>query len=653
MNHLRSVVSRSIGFRSRNLFSPYIRFASTGHRNVAIVAHVDHGKTTLVDAVLRCATAGTDNATPALNARVMDSNDLERERGITILSKVTSMTYADTNINIVDTPGHSDFGGEVERVLSMVDGICLVVDATDGPMPQTKFVLSKALKMNLTPIVVINKVDRPTARIEEVENEVFDLFCSLDANDTQMEYTTLYASGKEGWAENAMPDWTDETRTKTMSPLLDTIIKDIPTPRIDPGPDFKMLVTIMESDTTVHLGKLLLTGRIYGGTCAPGQKVMVIKHTGEVLDGESTVVKMFKRVGTSRVEINEVEAGDIITLAGVADGKVADTILASNSADLTPIQGPVLDPPTISMMFSVNDSPFVGNPENSGGTKLTSQLLKDRLRKEAETNIAIRIYNESFSVDGRESVEVHGRGELQLGILIETMRREGFEISVSPPKALMKKSEDGKLLEPIEEVVIDVPDIHGGKTMEAVIARKGEMMDSVMSEDGLRSRLTFSIPSRGMIGLRGELTTMCRGDCIVNAVFLEYQLHRGKIGDIRKGVLIASAEGIATEYALTKLEARGELFIGPTEKVYMGMIVGEHSRSNDLEINVAITKKLTNVRAAGKDEYSRLQPPRKMNLENYLGYIAPDELVEVTPKAIRIRKSHLNPSLRKGPKASR
>ncbi|GBG27996.1 Tyrosine phosphorylated protein A [Hondaea fermentalgiana] len=615
-------------------------------RNVAIVAHVDHGKTTLVDALL----SSTDART-ALNDRVMDSNDLERERGITILSKVTSMPHGEKTINLVDTPGHSDFSGEVERVLSMVDGICLVVCATEGPMPQTKYVLSKALALGLLPVVVINKVDRPTARVAEVENEVFDLFCSLDANDDQLEYKTIYTSGKDGWSSLALPSEGElESFKGDMTPLLDTIVGTIPSPRIDKTTsDLRMLVSIMESDPSIHLGKLLLTGRILSGSLKTGDTVHVMNPDGKTVDDAATVVKLMKRVGTARYEIDGSTAGDLVTIAGILDGRVGDTICAQSAASHGPLKAPKLDPATISMFFAVNDSPLAGNKESSGGSKLTQQMLMERLHSEALTNVAIQIEKETRNIDGRESFEVHGRGEMQLGILIESMRREGFELSVSPPKALFIEDDEGKKLEPVEEISIDVPEEIAGKVMELVIGRKGDLTDASLNEEGSRRKMSFHIPSRGMVGLRAEITRMCRGDCIVNSVFFEYQPHKGRIGDSRKGVILSSAAGIATSYALDSAEARGELFIGPNTDVYQGMIIGENSRSEDIEVNITKTKKLTNIRAAGKDDTVRLTPPRVLTLEDAIGYINSDEIIEVTPHAIRLRKSVLG-SVRKARK---
>lgn len=622
-------------------------FASTPDgdkfRNVAIVAHVDHGKTTLVDALL----SSTDART-ALNDRVMDSNDLERERGITILSKVTSMPHGNKTINLVDTPGHSDFSGEVERVLSMVDGICLVVCATEGPMPQTKYVLSKALGLGLLPIVVINKVDRPTARVAEVENEVFDLFCSLDASDEQLEYKTIYTSGKDGWSTRKLPDESELEGFKgDMTPLLDTIVATIPSPRVDEStPELRMLVSIMESDPSIHLGKLLLTGRILSGRIKTGDTVHVMNPDGTTVDSAASVIKLMKRVGTARYEIDGSSAGDIITIAGILDGRVGDTICAPAIANLGPLKAPKLDPATISMYFSVNDSPLAGSKEHSNGTKLTQQALNDRLRSEAFTNIAIQVARETRNIDGRESFEVHGRGEMQLGILIESMRREGFELGVSPPKALFIEDDDGQKLEPVEEITVDVPEDIAGKVMELIIARKGDLFDAALNEEGSRRKMSFHIPSRGMVGLRSEVTRMARGDCIVNSIFYKYEPHKGKIGDTRKGVILSSAAGTSTSYACAAAEPRGELFIEPGSEVYQGMIIGEHSRNEDIEVNITKTKKLTNIRAAGKDEAIRLTPPRVMTLEDAIGYINSDEIIEVTPASIRLRKSILG-SVRK------
>ena len=606
-------------------------------RNVAIVAHVDHGKTTLVDALLQASTTKT-----AVNesGNTMDSNDLERERGITILSKSTSMTYGDALINIVDTPGHSDFGGEVERVLSMVDGICVVVDGTDGPMPQTKFVLSKALELNLTPIVVINKIDRPTARLDQVENEVFDLFCSLNASDAQLDYKTVWAIGKLGWSSLTLPPAGELAKVgRDMKPLLDTIVSTIPAPRTEAG-GFRFLVSIMESDPGVHLGKLLLTGRVVSGSVAPGDRVVVMNPDGTRVGDTTAVIKIFKRVGLQRFEVPHAEAGDIVTLAGVLGGRVADTICAPEEEARGPLRGPVLDPPTISMFFSINDSPLAGHKEYSGGNKLTTQQLKQRLLKETESNIAIQVLD-ARAVDGRDCYEVMGRGEMQLGILIENMRREGFELAVSPPKAILKKSADGELQEPLEEVTIDVAEAHAGMVLEALMARKADLIDSVPSDDGTRRRGIFKIPTRGSVGLRSEMIRKTRGDVIMNLRFLGYEKYRGKIADTRRGVLVSMDTGTSTNYALDLLQERGELFIGTSEQVYSGMIIGECARDNDMEVNPTKQKKLTNIRTTSKEENVRLTPPRQFQLEDLLGYLADDELLEVTPLKLRLRKSIL------------
>ena len=468
-----------------------------------------------MDALLK---ASQRDAHTNLNDREMDSDPLEKERGITILSKSTSINYDNCIINIVDTPGHTDFGGEVERVLSMVDGICLIVDATDGPMPQSKFVLMKALEKKLRPIVVINKIDRPTARIQEVENEIFDLFCSLNASDDQLEYPTVYAVGRDGWASLSLPSLTGSTSLSDhkfeneITPLLDTIVSTVPNPVPENGDEFRMLATIMESDPSVHLGKILLTGRVGSGEVHPGKKVVILSPEGEN-KGESTVVKLFKRVGTRRYEIDNAIAGDIVTVAGVAGARATDTLCALEEEHRGPVSGPKLDPPTISMYFSVNDSPLAGKPLFSDGTKLTSQLLQERLLKETESNVAISV-SSAIPVDNRDCYEVQGRGEMQLGILIENMRREGFELSVSPPRALMKKDENGKRLEPIEECTIDVAEEITGKVVDVLMHRKGEMIDTAGSEDGTRRKSVFKIPTRGVVGLRSELIRLARGDVV-------------------------------------------------------------------------------------------------------------------------------------------
>ena len=594
-------------------------------RNIAIIAHVDHGKTTLVDRLLQQSGSFRENQRVA--ERAMDSNDLERERGITILAKATSILWQGTRINIVDTPGHADFGGEVERILNMVDGALVLVDAAEGPLPQTKFVVSKALKMGLKPIVVINKVDRPDARPHEVVNEVFDLFASLDASDEQLDFPILYGSAKEGWMAES-PEGPKEAR---MQPLFDLVLSHVTPPHVEEGP-FRLLGTILEANP--YLGRVV-TGRITSGTVAPNQPVKVLDHDGRLVE-QGRVSKVLAFRGLERVALDEASAGDIVSLAGLPNATVAHTICALEVTEPLPAQP--IDPPTLSMTFRVNDSPLAGTE----GDKVTSRMIRDRLLREAEGNVALRV-TES---DERDSMEVAGRGELQLGILIETMRREGFELSVSRPKVLFRRNDHGDLLEPIEEVVIDLDAEHSGIVVQKLSERKGELLEMRPSGGG-RQRLVFYVPTRGLIGYQGELLTDTRGTGIMNRLFHAYAPYKGEIQGRRNGVLISTEAGEAIAYALWNLEDRGPMMIDPGVRVYAGMIVGEHTRDNDLEVNVLKGKKLTNIRTTSKDEAVRLTPPIRMTLERALAYIQDDELVEVTPKSIRLRKRHLNSNDRK------
>jgi GTP-binding protein len=594
-------------------------------RNIAIIAHVDHGKTTLVDRLLQQSGAFRDNQRVA--ERALDSNDLERERGITILAKVTSIVWQNTRINIVDTPGHADFGGEVERILNMVDGALVLVDAAEGPLPQTKFVVSKALKMGLKPIVVINKVDRADARPQEVVNEVFDLFAALDATDEQLDFPILYGSAKEGWMA-ASPEG---PKNLGMQLLFDLVLTHVAPPKVEDGP-FRLLGTILEANP--YLGRIV-TGRITSGSIAPNQAVKVLDHTGKLVE-QGRVSKVLAFRGLERVGLDEATAGDIVSLAGLPNATVAHTICAPEVD--TPLPAQPIDPPTLSMTFRVNDSPLAGTE----GTQVTSRMIRDRLLREAEGNVALRV-TES---DERDSMEVAGRGELQLGILIETMRREGFELSVSRPKVLFRRGPDGTLLEPIEEVVIDLDEEHSGVVVQKLSERKGELVEMKPSGGG-RQRLVFYAPTRGLIGYQGELLTDTRGTGIMNRLFHAYASHKGPIQGRRNGVLISTDAGDAVAYALWNLEDRGAMMIDPGTRVYRGMLVGEHSRDNDLEVNVLKGKKLTNIRTTSKDEAVRLTPPLRMTLERALAYIEDDELVEVTPKSIRLRKRHLDPNDRK------
>jgi GTP-binding protein len=593
-------------------------------RNIAIIAHVDHGKTTLVDRLLQQAGAFRDNQRVA--ERAMDSNELERERGITILAKVTSILWHDTRINIVDTPGHADFGGEVERILNMVDGAIVLVDAAEGPMPQTKFVVSKALKVGLKPIVAINKVDRPDARPVAVINEVFDLFAALDASEAQLDFPILYGSAKQGWMAA-----TPEGPKDSMAPLFDLVLRHVAAPTIEDGP-FRMLGTILEANA--YLGRIV-TGRIRSGAVRPNQMVKVLDRNGMVVE-EGRVSKVLAFRGLERTGVEEAGAGDIVAIAGLPEATVSHTLCAPEV--MIPLPAQPIDPPTLSMTFRVNDSPLAGTE----GDKVTSRMIRDRLLREAEGNVALRV-TESHDKD---SMEVAGRGELQLGILIETMRREGFELSVSRPKVLMRHDEQGELMEPIEEVVIDLDEEHSGIVVQKLSERKAELIEMRPSGGG-RLRLVFHAPTRGLIGYQGELLTDTRGTAVMNRLFHAYSPHKGPIQGRRNGVLISTDAGEAIAYALWNLEDRGPMMIDPGFKVYRGMIVGEHTRDNDLEVNVLKGKKLTNIRTHSKDEAVRLTPPIRMTLEKALAYIQDDELVEVTPKSIRLRKKMLDPNDRK------
>jgi len=594
-------------------------------RNLGIIAHVDHGKTTLVDRLLQQSGAFRDNQRVA--ERALDSNDLERERGITILAKVTSILWHTTRINIVDTPGHADFGGEVERILNMVDGALVLVDAAEGPLPQTKFVVSKALKVGLKPIVVINKVDRPDARPTVVVNEVFDLFAALDASEEQLDFPILYGSAKQGW----MASSPDGPKDGGMAALFDLVTAHVPPPRIESGP-FRMLGTILEANP--YLGRIV-TGRISAGSVTPNQMVKVIDRHGALVE-QGRVTKVLAFRGLDQTGVEEASAGDIVALAGLPEATVSHTICAPEVT--APLPAQPIDPPTLAMTFRINDSPLAGTE----GDKVQSRVIRARLLREAEGNVALRI-TESREKD---SMEVAGRGELQLGILIETMRREGFELSVSRPRVLLERAADGELMEPIEEVVIDVDQEHTGVVVQKLSERKGEMIEMRPSGGG-RVRLIFYAPTRGLIGYQGELLTDTRGTAVMNRLFHRYDRYRGDIPGRRNGVLISNDAGEAVAYALWNLEDRGPMLIEPGWKVYRGMIVGEHTRGNDLEVNVLKGKKLTNIRTHSKDEAVRLIPPIQMTLEKALAYIGDDELVEITPKAIRLRKKLLDPNERK------
>ncbi|GAB4154806.1 MAG: translational GTPase TypA [Sphingomonadales bacterium] len=600
-------------------------------RNIAIIAHVDHGKTTLVDSLFR--QAGTFRANQRVAERAMDSNDLERERGITILAKCTSVLWQGARINIVDTPGHADFGGEVERILSMVDGVILLVDAAEGPMPQTKFVTGKALALGLRPIVVINKVDRPDARTDEVLNEVFDLFVALDANDGQLDFPCLYASGRDGWAAR------DEAAPReSMAPLLDMIVSHVPQPAPARDPanreaPFSMLISLLDRDA--FLGRVV-TGRVESGTIRVNDPIKVLSADGKTVE-QGRATKLMAYEGLERVAVTEAGPGDIIALAGLTDATVAQTV--AHQAVSQPIKAIPIDPPTLSMTFRVNDGPLAGRD----GDKLTSRVLRDRLLREAEVNVAIRI----TEAEDKDSFEVAGRGELQLGVLIETMRREGFELTISRPRVLYKSDpETGQRLEPIERVQIDVDQDYSGVVVDKLNQRRAELVEMKPS-GGDKVRLVFRCPSRGLIGYHGEFLTDTRGTGVMHKGFDGYGPHRGPIGGRRNGVLISNVDGKAVAYALWNLEERGQIMIQPGDDVYVGMIIAEHSRDNDLEVNPLKGKKLTNIRTTSKDEAVTLTPPRLLSLEQALSYINDDELVEVTPHHIRLRKRHLDPHVRK------
>ncbi|MFL0414660.1 translational GTPase TypA [uncultured Sphingomonas sp.] len=600
-------------------------------RNIAIIAHVDHGKTTLVDQLFR--QSGTFRENQRIEERAMDSNDLEKERGITILAKPTSIEWEGVRINIVDTPGHADFGGEVERILSMVDGVILLVDSSEGAMPQTKFVTGKALALGLRPIVVVNKVDRPDERIQEVLDEVFDLFVSLDATDEQLDFPVLYASGRNGYASE------DPSRREgTLTPLFQKIVDHVPPPALDVDAPFTFLVTLLDRDN--FLGRVL-TGRVTSGTVKVNQPIHALDMDGKVIEtGRASKIMTFQ--GLERVPTEEARAGDIISLAGLTVATVSNTI-----ADITvtePIQAQPIDPPTLSMRFAVNDSPMAGRE----GTKVTSRMIRDRLFREAESNVAIKV---TESAD-RDSFEVAGRGELQLGVLIETMRREGFELGISRPRVLYREDENGKRTEPYETVIIDVDEEYSGTVVEKMNLRKAELTDMRPSGGG-KTRITFSAPSRGMIGYHGEFLSDTRGTGIMNRLFEKYGPYKGPIEGRKNGVLISNGAGEAQAYALGPLEDRGILFVGHGEALYEGMIIGENAKTDDLEVNPMKAKQLTNFRASGgKDDAIRLTPPKKMTLEQAIAYIDDDEMVEVTPKTIRLRKRFLDPHERKRQKRS-
>jgi GTP-binding protein len=596
-------------------------------RNIAIIAHVDHGKTTLVDELLKQSGAFRENQ--AVAERAMDSNDIERERGITILAKCTSVEWKGTRINIVDTPGHADFGGEVERILNMVDGVCLLVDAAEGPMPQTKFVTSKALALGLRPIVVLNKVDKPDAEPDRALNEVFDLFANLGASDAQLDFPHVYASGRSGWADDAL----DGPR-KDLSALFDLIVRHVPPPRqiARAAEQFRMLATTLSADP--FIGRIL-TGRVESGTARVGDTIKALTRDGERIE-QFRISKILAFRGLAQTAVDEALAGDIVTLAGMSKATVADTLCALDVDTALPAQP--IDPPTISVTFGINDSPLAGRD----GNRVQSRVIRERLLKEAESNVAIRVED----TPGGEAFVVSGRGELQMGVLIENMRREGFELSISRPRVIFRE-EGGQRLEPVEEVIVDVDDDYTGAVIDKLTGeRKGDLVEMRPAGAG-KTRIVAHVPSRGLIGYHGQFLTDTRGTGVLNRIFHGWAPHKGPIQGRRVGVLISMENGVSVAYALWNLEERGKLFIGAQEQVYEGMIIGEHSRDNDLEVNPLKGKKLTNIRAAGSDEAVRLTPPVRMSLEEAIAYVEDDELVEVTPKIVRLRKRFLDPHERK------
>lgn len=595
-------------------------------RNIAIIAHVDHGKTTLIDAMLR--QSGTFRENQQVAERVMDSNALEKERGITILAKCTSIEWKGNKINVIDTPGHADFGGEVERILNMADGALILVDASESVMPQTKFVLSKALAIGLRPIVIINKVDRPDGRPDEVLNEIFDLFDSLGANQEQLDFPVLYAVGRDGWCVQDL----EKDERKNLFPLFDLILEHVNPPKFDSEAPFSMLSTLLEHNP--YFGRML-TGRIYSGKAKNLMNFKAINLKGELVEqGRLTKLHIFR--GVDKVAVEEALAGDIVSIAGLEKASVSDTICDLSVA--IAIKSTPIDPPTMAITISVNDSPLAGTE----GSKVTSRMIRDRLFAESETNVAIRVKESQ----AKDSFEVGCRGELQAGVLLENMRREGFEMSVSRPRVLFKKGENGEVLEPIEEVVIDVDEEFSGAVVEKLSIRKGELVE-MRPYSGNKTRIVFYSPSRGLIGYQGEFLTDTRGTGVLNRIFHGYAPYKGEISGRRNGVLIATDPGEAVAYALWNIQERGTLFIKPQQKVYAGMIIGESSRSGDLEVNVLKGKQLTNVRASGTDEAIRLTPPKELTLEDAITGVDDDELVEITPASIRIRKKILDPNERK------
>tara|TARA_B100001248_G_scaffold258575_2_gene242935 strand:- start:429 stop:2234 length:1806 start_codon:yes stop_codon:yes gene_type:complete len=594
-------------------------------RNIAIIAHVDHGKTTLIDSMMK--QSGVFRENENISERLMDSGDLEKERGITILAKPTSVNWKGIKINIIDTPGHSDFGGEVERVLNMADGVILLVDSAEGPMPQTKFVLGKALSQNLSPVVILNKADRTDSRCDAVINEVFDLFIDLGASEKQLEFPILYSSGKEGWSIKSLKE-----KKKNLEPLFNTIIDYFNPPRVELEKPFAMLATLISSD--FYLGRCLV-GKIAQGKVRVNQIVKTLNLKGETIE-RGRLTKLFIYQGINKLAVEMANAGDIICIAGLSKTSVTDTI-CDDLLDV-PLQATAIDPPTMAVSITVNNSPFAG----LSGSQVTSTKIRERLLIEANSNVAIT-FNEN---ENKDSFEIGGRGELQLGILLETMRREGFELSVSCPRILMKKDNEGKMLEPIEEVVVDLDDIYSSTIIDSINRRKGALLEMKTTGKG-KTRLIFSVPSRGLIGYHGQFLTETRGTGVINRTFKFFDIYKGYIEDRRNGVLVSTEQGSAVAFALFNLQERGKLFINPQDKVYEGMIVGEHSRKNDLAVNPLKGKKLTNIRASGTDEAVKLIPSTKMSLERMMSYVKSDELLEVTPNCLRLRKKELRSALRK------
>lgn len=594
-------------------------------RNIAIIAHVDHGKTTLIDSILQQSGSFRDNQ--QVDERVMDSNDLEKERGITILAKCTAIDWEGTRINIIDTPGHADFGGEVERVLSMCDGVILLTDSAEGPLPQTKFVLGKALKLGMRPVVMINKLDRPDARPDEVLNEVFDLFASLDATDEQLDFPVLYASGRDGWCVTDI-----DAPRENLHPLLELVLDHVPAPNVNIEAPFTMLSTLLGADP--YLGRTL-TGKIYSGKAKVNMAVKALSLDGKTVE-TFRLTKLMAYNGIDREPVDEAVAGDIICIAGMVKTSVADTIC--DPATTEPVPSDPVDPPTMAVTITVNDSPYAGQE----GKKLTSTMIRERLMAEAETNVAIRV----TETDQKDAFELAGRGELQLGVLIETMRREGFEMTVSRPRVLLQKDENGQTTEPYEEVTVDVDDEFSGAVVEKMTQRKAEMTDIRPSGVG-RTRIIFKAPSRSLIGYQSQFLTDTRGTGLMNRIFDSYGPYKGDIAGRRNGALISNGKGEAVAYAIFNLQDRGIMFVDHQDKVYEGMIIGEHNRDNDLEVNILKGKQLTNVRASGTDEAVKITPPTQMSLEQMIAYINDDELVEVTPENLRLRKVYLKEHERK------